>query len=136
MSIHYNRPFAEPEVDPFFADGMVTFSQQRYVPRPRPLLPVARTILPSHQRQIHALYIEAATSKVTFSRARTLVGISFILPQRMLVLMSSGQLPLNFTHEGDAFARVGQDFWMRKVRNSLKIMLTRDRRDHIGPLSL
>jgi hypothetical protein len=99
---------------------MVTFSQQRYVPRPRLLLPVAWTTLPSYQHQSHALYIEAATSRVTFSCARTLVGISFLSPHRTLALMSSDQLPLNLAHEGDAFARVGQDIWMRKVRNSLK----------------
>lgn len=78
MAVHHNEPLAEyqfPAADPFFSDGMITFSQQRYIPRPRLPLPVARTTLPSHQRESHALHIEATTSGVPFLRAHALVCI-------------------------------------------------------------
>ncbi|KAF5349726.1 hypothetical protein D9756_008951 [Leucocoprinus leucothites] len=71
MSSQHNGSFADhefPEPEPDFPHAW-TFSAQRYVPRPRP---VARIILPSHQRANESAQFEPPSPVVTFSSTETL----------------------------------------------------------------
>ncbi|KAF5349660.1 hypothetical protein D9756_008967 [Leucocoprinus leucothites] len=101
MSSQQNAFFTEnqlPEIEPDFPHAW-TFSAQRYVPRPRP---VARIILPSHQRVSDAARPEPPSPVVVFSRTESLQPL------------------LRLAREGDDLARFSQGTWVPKLYSLCK----------------
>lgn len=78
-----------------------TFSAQRYVPRPRP---VARIILPSHQRPSSPVRPE--------------------VPYTIVVSRSSSmQSLLKFAREDDELVRMGKDVWIHRPWSICKLIV-------------